>query len=92
MNANALPESALWFVSNCHPVSLRYRVTSGRIEYAHDLYFSGAFNKSAYTRADECKRHKLLKQMLEEKIDGMEPINERYTYYLPSKTLSVKTI
>ena len=84
--------SALWFESNCHPVSSRYRVTNGRIEYAHDLYFSGAFNKSAYTRADECKRHKLLKQMLEEKVDGMEPINERYTYYLPSKTLSVKTI
>ena len=27
MNANALPESAVWFVSNCHPVLSRYRVT-----------------------------------------------------------------
>ena len=33
---------------------------------------------SAYTRVDECKRHKLLKQMLKENVDGMEPSNEQY--------------
>ena len=57
LKTNMLPENALWFVSNCHTVPWRFRVTSARFEYAHDLYSSGALNISAYTKTDNCRKH-----------------------------------
>ena len=95
MNANALPEAALRFVSNCHPVSSRYRVTSGRIEYAHDLYFSGACNISAYTRTQDLMSVSNINYSSirsKKRLMGWSQVMSSTHIILPSKTLSVKTI
>ena len=89
---NMLPENALWFVSNCHTVPWRFRVTSARFEYAHDLYSSGALNRSAYTKTDNCRKHSLLKQILKENIDDWTLQWSIILIIFPLKTLSVKTI